>query len=215
MLFPMQESSAAPASSSPSSFASMLASLASSAQKPLPAWNDDALAEDVATLSYEQALRTHSRNRDPGAAELPAPHPMANGGFQTTAPVIQRGAVDGQASAEKSTADPQLRRKASSVTIRLTQAEAAQLHDRANEAGLTISAYLRSCIFEAETLRAEVRAALARIRSASPNSTKREGAGEAPGAARKTSPWRRFWSLGRRTDSTSRSDEAGGKFRGR
>ena len=30
--------------------------------KPETAWNDSELAEDVATISYEQALRTHARS---------------------------------------------------------------------------------------------------------------------------------------------------------
>ena len=53
-----------------------------------------------------------------------------------------------------------------SVTIRLSQAECARLHERAAEAGVTVSAYLRSCTFEAEALRAEVKAALADLRAA-------------------------------------------------
>ena len=46
--------------------------------------------------------------------------------------------------------------KSASITIRLSKAECAQLRRRAAEAGLTVSAYLRSCTFEAESLRAEV-----------------------------------------------------------
>jgi len=36
----------------------------------VPAWNDEGLEEDVATLSYEHALRTHARYR-PAAGEDP------------------------------------------------------------------------------------------------------------------------------------------------
>jgi hypothetical protein len=53
-----------------------------------------------------------------------------------------------------------------SVTIRLSKAECARLHKHAAEAGVTVSAYLRSCTFEAEALRAEVKTALAELRSA-------------------------------------------------
>jgi hypothetical protein len=59
-------------------------------------------------------------------------------------------------------------RRRSSVTVRLSEAESAQLQKRAAEAGLTVSAYLRSCTFEAETLRAQVKAALAELRAARP-----------------------------------------------
>jgi hypothetical protein len=56
--------------------------------------------------------------------------------------------------------------KNSSITIRMSKAECAQLHSRAAEAGLTVSAYLRSCTFEAESLRAMVKDAMAQLRSA-------------------------------------------------
>jgi hypothetical protein len=48
----------------------------------------------------------------------------------------------------------------------MSQAECAQLHRRAAEAGLTVSAYLRSCTFETESLRAMVKDTLAQLRSA-------------------------------------------------
>ena len=60
------ESAASPSVSgfSAASFAGLLATLtASDAATPKSSlkWNDDDLADDVATLSYESALRTHSR----------------------------------------------------------------------------------------------------------------------------------------------------------
>ena len=55
--------------------------------------------------------------------------------------------------------------KCASITIRLSQVECAQLRTRAAEAGLSISAYLRSCTFEAEALRAEVKETLAQLRT--------------------------------------------------
>ena len=57
-------------------------------------------------------------------------------------------------------------RKTASITIRLTKAEEAQLHERAAAAQLSISAYLRSCIFEAESLRAQVKEALSQMKAA-------------------------------------------------
>jgi hypothetical protein len=55
--------------------------------------------------------------------------------------------------------------KDSSITIRMSKAECAQLHSRAAEAGLTVSAYLRSCTFEVESLRGMVKDTMAQLRS--------------------------------------------------
>jgi hypothetical protein len=57
--------------------------------------------------------------------------------------------------------------RSASVTIRLSRAECARLHQRAAEAGLTVSAYLRSCAVEAEGLRAQVKQALAELKAGS------------------------------------------------
>ncbi|MGB6194484.1 MAG: hypothetical protein WBF42_18610, partial [Terracidiphilus sp.] len=59
-----------------------------------------------------------------------------------------------------------VKRRTSSVTMRMTEEECSQLHHRAAEAGLTVSAYLRSCAFEVETLRAQVKEALAHLNAA-------------------------------------------------
>jgi predicted DNA binding CopG/RHH family protein len=55
--------------------------------------------------------------------------------------------------------------KDASITIRLSKSECAQLRRRAAEAGLTVSAYLRSCTFEAESLRAMVKETLAQLKT--------------------------------------------------
>jgi hypothetical protein len=57
--------------------------------------------------------------------------------------------------------------RSASVTIRLSRSECARLHQRATEAGLTVSAYLRSCAVEAEALRAQVKQALAELKTGS------------------------------------------------
>jgi hypothetical protein len=51
------------------------------------------------------------------------------------------------------------------VSIRLTDPEIAILRDRADESGISVSAYMRSCVLEAETLRAQVKQAMAEMRS--------------------------------------------------
>jgi hypothetical protein len=178
----MPETATATPSPTTPSFAGLLAALtapASSAADHSPAWNDDDLASDVATLSYEHALRAHVRYKppDPDGWDFPqAPNPIADGvapageadvnartAIASAAPAwgADRQAPSGQSlpTAMKPS------RKATSVTIRMSQTECAQLHQRAAEAGLTVSAYLRSCTFEAEALRAEVKEALARLRA--------------------------------------------------
>jgi hypothetical protein len=189
MLNAMQQPAASsPAPTSPS-FAGLLAALAqppgNSANKPSsPAnrtafsWNDDGLADDVATLSYESALKAHARYRptDQSLTQLPDPVPFsfdeAPPSASPLAPRIaahpaSRAAVKPQPKSNRLPSTPVERSlKDASITIRMSQAECAQLHRRAAEAGLTVSAYLRSCTFEAESLRAMVKDTLAQLRSA-------------------------------------------------
>lgn len=120
-------------SSNPTEFAGILAAATD------PQWNDDGLAEDVATFSYEPALR----------ADAP-PHPRT--AQKETDPAPPR-AEDGR------------RLKTASITIRLSEPECAQVRERAAEAGLTVSAYLRSCALEVESLRSRVKETLAQLRT--------------------------------------------------
>lgn len=50
------------------------------------------------------------------------------------------------------------------ITLRMSAAECEQLRDRAAEAGLSVSAYLRSCAFEVESLRLQVKDTVAKLR---------------------------------------------------
>jgi hypothetical protein len=141
------------------SFAGLLEEYAVS-QKGFPPKRDlDGLEDDVATLSYEQALKTHVRYRpapelDPHSNSLaiaaqstlreePQAHP---GNFAPAQPV-------------------QATLKSASVTVRLTAEEDNRLRARAAEASLTVSAYVRSCAFEVESLRAQVKEAVAQMRA--------------------------------------------------
>jgi hypothetical protein len=176
MLQAMQQSTAPTPSPTSASFAGLLAALTAPAPAWSPAWSEASLEDDVATLSYERALMAHARYRPtdqsltqpavplsfyqeealaPAAAQTPqaAARPTAN-----PEPELDRHA--------STPADQNLERnlKNASITIRLSQAECAQLHRRAAEAGLTVSAYLRSCTFEAEALRAMVKDTLAQLR---------------------------------------------------
>jgi Mobilization protein NikA len=177
MLHSMQQAAASP-SPTALDFAGLLAALTTHAPRQQPAWNDDDLAEDVATLSYETALRTHARHKaaDPGDQAFTQ---IADSKFMRTAsqdssacatwPAARPGAREwsqdaGQKSAQDFFAMPEQNRKCASITIRLSKAECEQLRRRAADAGLTVSAYLRSCTFEAEALRAQVKEALAELR---------------------------------------------------
>jgi hypothetical protein len=152
----------------------MLAELAPPEKKLPPARDLDGLEDDIAFLSYEQALR--SRTRIQPAQSFPAQSFKAPA--QNSAPAsreshppatrIETAPAPG-AFVDKSPAGVQPQRKCSSVTIRLSAAESERLHQRAAEAGLTVSAYLRSCAFEVETLRAEVKSTLAQLRSQKPD----------------------------------------------
>ena len=145
--------SKAQVSSSRTSFAGVLATMASS-QEAGPAWSDDELADDVATISYEQALRTQGRSRcKDSAAEA----------HQDSVEESSGGAGSRECEAAS---DPRPLKKAS-ITIRMSAPECAQVRKRAAEAGLTVSAYLRSCALEVETLRGQVKDTLSQLRSTS------------------------------------------------
>ena len=61
----------------------------------------------------------------------------------------------------------QLDQRRTIVSVRLTEGEFACLRDRAEESGISVSAYMRSCVVDAEQLRAQVKRALAEMRSLS------------------------------------------------
>jgi len=188
MLQAMQEPSAATPPPTAASFASLLAALSAPAPQPSPEWNEDGLADDIATLSYERALRTHARYRStrdnvagPGrrgsTASFPESASSRNRRERNPAFADRPRPVRPSTALEKN-------RKSQSITIRLNQEEGERLRERATEAGLTVSAYLRSCIFEAETLRAQVKEALVQLRSGSSTDEKK------PPASAPSSTWR-------------------------
>jgi len=184
MLQIMPQTAPAVPSTASSTFAGMLAALASrpsaaSGRTPASdsAWNDNELADDVATLSYERALRTHARYHAPqpavmGAKRAADASPLVEEAIaadtEPAAAVLSvEAARDGNADAavdDVAVADDG-NRKSASITIRLSRTECEQLRKRAAEAGLTVSAYLRSCTIEAESLRAMVKDTLAQLRS--------------------------------------------------
>ncbi|MGC9223249.1 MAG: plasmid mobilization protein [Terracidiphilus sp.] len=179
MLQAMQPATSTHSSPGASDFAGLLATLAtppSNAAEDESLWSSSDLGGDVASLSYERALRAHARYR-------PA-DPIAHRDDASLLPLADSGT--GVASPVPSAAAPQRDLRTASVTIRLSRAESAQLHRRAAEAGLTVSAYLRSCALEAEELRAQVKLALAELKTGNAGATKqatgnREQGSEDPG----------------------------------
>ena len=149
----MQEPQAAVTSTASATFASVLTALAAPVQGDVADWVDRDLEDDVATISYEQALRSQARFRpaDPGQDSTMQDVPISRPHSTSGRPVPERKD-----------------RKAASITIRLSEAECAQVRQRATDAGLTMSAYLRSCVLEAEILREQVKEALTQFRSVSP-----------------------------------------------
>ena len=147
----------------PSSFAKLFAGLTRSTSHGASAnddsWIDEALADNVATISYEQALRTHGRYRP----TEPLPAHREDAAF--TAPKPPQSVRITEWTPNDTSAAGAAHRKQASITIRLSRDECSQLRERAAAAGMTISAYLRSCIFEVESLRAQVKEALAALQS--------------------------------------------------
>jgi hypothetical protein len=168
MLQAMQQLPNAQCLAKPPSFAGLLAALTQPEKKKPIEWSEDGLADDVTTLSYERALQTHSRYRPANASDMAIPDDCdLRTGVAREASSMELGTnrpfTAPRSEALQTAADQDLRRM--SVTIRLSEAESVRLRNRAAEAGLTVSSYLRSCAFEAETLRAQVKAALAELKA--------------------------------------------------
>ena len=185
----MEQAAAPEPSSAASNFAGFLASLAVPHEASSPAWKDDELADDVATLSYEQALRRHGRYHAADAG--PKAHSPSHA--QTGS-----GARSGEGHVAHTSAQSHPGRKGASITIRLTEAECPQVRARAAEAGLTVSAYLRSCALEVESLRTQVKETVANLRSAKTRPPELEKT-QRTTAARKASHWLRLWPFSRRS----------------
>ena len=63
---------------------------------------------------------------------------------------------------------PGPRRKCVTISVRLSAAEAKTLRRRADESELSVSDYLRSCVLEADQLRAQVKQVMAEVRMRAP-----------------------------------------------
>jgi Mobilization protein NikA len=145
-------------------FAGMLSALTAPEKDKLDEpleWANDDPADDAATLSYEHALRARGSFRP---EDWPGMDPESP---ESAMAEIAVNANAGSVQSTESIEETDRKRRSASVTVRLSRAECMQLKKRAADAGLTISAYLRSCTFEAEALRSQVKEALAALRTAS------------------------------------------------
>jgi hypothetical protein len=201
ILHSMMETVEAPPSGA-DSFASLLAGLAAARHTTSDEWNVEHLVDDVATISYEQALRAQTRYPVPELDASRTEECQETVLDEAAVPAVERRSGSSPASAESRGSQMESRRSAS-ITIRLTRAECDQLHERAVAAGMTVSAYLRSCTFEVEALRAQVKQALAQFSRAAGSELK---AAEKPVAS--VQNWRsKFfprWGGHRSADESSR-----------
>jgi predicted DNA binding CopG/RHH family protein len=167
----MEQTAHAAGNAASSSFAGLLASLATPQNKSIQCdknWSDDGLDNDVVTLSYEQALRNHARYRTPERNDR-APVAGAGAAKLTVFEADCEPAADLQDGVPKQFQPRTLARRelrSTRVTMHLSKMEGEQLRQRAAEAGLTVSAYLRSCVLEADVLREQVKDTLAELRNA-------------------------------------------------
>lgn len=90
---------------------------------------------------------------------------------ETTALITTAGQPRSLATIENADlqADLQLDQRRATVSVRLTDVEFLRLKDRASESGISVSAYMRSCILDADQLRSQVKQALAQMRALSAN----------------------------------------------
>jgi predicted DNA binding CopG/RHH family protein len=148
----------------------MLASLAAPPDRSSAPWGENELIDDVAVLSYESALLAKARLADRGS--VASEHRAATASAETDDAEIGRPEsqpprdVNARSDRDPSAINSHVQRKCASITIRLSPAECAQVRQRSAEAGVTVSAYLRSCVFEMETLRTQVKQTLTELRTA-------------------------------------------------
>ena len=153
-----------------------LTELAGSLAIDLSADDDD--PHDSRSLSYESALRRHARIPSHVPAPPIAPHIPTHSAQLDTPAAAHNSDTGEQASTEPSSDRQTLTQqllasarqaqaaelKRCTISVRLNQEESEVLRLRAAESGMTVSAYLRSCVLEADQLRAQVKTALADLK---------------------------------------------------
>jgi len=143
-----------------------------------PEWNNDGLADDVAVFSGAAPPRKPVRSElDPHTPRAGTGEPASS----AAAPGPERLTIFEFPRPQVSATLPAKDVKCASITIRMSAAECMQLRSRAAESGMTISAYLRSCTLEVESLRTQVKEALAQMQAA-PAATQEKTAAAMPRA---------------------------------
>ena len=74
---------------------------------------------------------------------------------------------EGQIGRELVPYEQQLSQRKATLSLRVTEEEFARLRERAEESGISVSAYMRSCVLEVESLRAQVKQAMVEMRALS------------------------------------------------
>jgi hypothetical protein len=118
-------------------------------------------------LSYEKALRVNTRLTT--LLESPAASLNPKARFDPFMPEVAAGPAESkllprtprESQPQRQSQDQKTR----TISVRLNEQESEILHIRAAESGMTVSAYLRSCVLEADQLRAQVKQALAELGS--------------------------------------------------
>lgn len=148
----MQTSTAFAPSPTEESFAAFLAKLAEppaseAEHEPDDAFENGASADEIAALSYEHALRPPVKKQVESA-----PLSMPNTSLATGKATISLAATE---------------KRKIRASICLAPWENALLRQRAEENNLSISAYVRACVFEVEALRTQVKQMMAQVHTAS------------------------------------------------
>ncbi len=100
-----------------------------------------------------KSLSSPHTNRNPQSSPKPSPRPEYG---------LEVGQDERLHQLQRQALQPDYRRAI--ISVRLNEEEFARLRQRAEESGISVSAYMRSCVLEAEHLRAQVKQALAAMR---------------------------------------------------
>lgn len=151
-------------------------------------------AHQSSDLKQRSVSANGGKNKD-GRSRAPARHLKVgdenNRPGEAQIPLLTKGHESQERSSLQVKEDNQ---KRSTISIRISEQEAAVLRKRAEESGLSVSAYMRSCVMEAELLRAQVKQALADLRVASRIETAIDEPKALPALPSGGSTWSRFWS---------------------
>ena len=128
---------------------------------------DDSLSPASERLAgaLRETSRTRRSKKSQGASQ-PA-YPLDESDYQPSESALEHSKKQPEAIVALAPASQEiaLDLRRTFVSIRLTEKEFARLRDRADESGVSVSAYMRSCVLDAETLRSQVKRALAEIRA--------------------------------------------------